>query len=122
MQLNAWRPEPSPESRQCGGFTLVKGGCLTSENLLKTPLIYSVSYFNWGDLEICLLVLSPSKPPTVTDCWRHRCKVSAVEDIDEDFACNPCSSTSQNFGTSVTSSRLKGNIADHSFTDCTNRQ
>jgi len=30
-----------------GGFMFVQGG-LTYYNLIKAPLIHSVSYFNWG--------------------------------------------------------------------------
>jgi len=34
-------PEPSPESVHLGGFTFVQGG-FDIENLLKSPLIYSI--------------------------------------------------------------------------------
>jgi len=43
-----------------GGFTFVQG-CLTFQNLTKTPLIYSATYFNLGVLELCCEGLSPSQ-------------------------------------------------------------
>ena len=57
--------EPSPESRQQGTFTFVRGGGLhvLTLNLTKIPLVYSASYFNLGVLELCLGGLSPPKPP-----------------------------------------------------------
>jgi len=48
-----------------GGFTFVQG-CLAFEKLTKTPLIYSISYFNSGVLEVCFAGLSPPKPPVAT--------------------------------------------------------
>jgi len=40
--------------RLCGGLDIMK--------LNKIPLIYGVSRFNMGGLELCLVVLSPPKP------------------------------------------------------------
>jgi len=48
----------------CGGLCFCGG--LTFQKLTKTPLIYSVSSFNLGSLELCLGGLSPPKPPVAT--------------------------------------------------------
>jgi len=42
-----------PESLQCGGFTFVQRS-LTFSKLTNTPLIYSISYFNFRGWELCL--------------------------------------------------------------------
>ena len=41
----------------------VCAGRLDIENLSKSPLIYSVSYFNLGTLRLCLERRSPPKHP-----------------------------------------------------------
>jgi len=48
--------------RLYGGLYVRAGGAWHS-NLTKIPLIYSVSYFNVGGLELCLGGLSPPKAP-----------------------------------------------------------
>jgi len=57
--------EPSPKSFQWGGFavlTLRLSGGFGIIKLTKTPLIYSVSYFNLGWLGALFEGLSPPKP------------------------------------------------------------
>ena len=49
--------EPSPENLHQGGFTFVWVG-LDIENLIKTPMIHSVPYYDLGGL-------SPPNPPPV---------------------------------------------------------
>ena len=44
-----FNPEPSPESRQQGGFTFMQGGAWHS-NLTKIPLIHSVTFCSLGGL------------------------------------------------------------------------
>jgi len=46
----------------CGGALRSCRGGLTFK-FEKTPLTYSVSYFNLGGLELCLGGISPPKPP-----------------------------------------------------------
>ena len=46
----------------CGDFTIVPGG-LDIENFIKTPMIYSVSYFDLGGLSTLFGGISPPKPP-----------------------------------------------------------
>ena len=46
-----------------GGLDIIK--------LTKTPLIYSVSRFSFGGLELCLAGLSPPKPPPVATGLLH---------------------------------------------------
>ena len=47
-----------------GGLCVCLGG-LDITKLTKSPLIYSVSRFNLGGLELCLVELGPPKPPPV---------------------------------------------------------
>ena len=65
-------PEPSPESIPWRCVTMVQEG-LDMENLIKPPLVHSVSYFNLGELGALLGGLSPrgdgTAPLSVTD--RH---------------------------------------------------
>jgi len=41
-------------------------GGIDIENLIKSPMIHTVSYFDLGGLVVCLGVLSPPKPPVAT--------------------------------------------------------
>jgi len=78
-----WKPEPSPESSQQGGFTFVRGtsrlcGGGWHSNLTKIPLIHSVSYFNLRGLEAFWRGLNPPKPPPWRqDCWKQLAWISA---------------------------------------------
>jgi len=45
------------------------------ESLIKTPMLYSVSYFYLGSLALCLGGLSPPKPPP----WRRDCNRGAAK-------------------------------------------
>jgi len=45
-----------------GALRFCRGG-LDIENLIKSPIIYCVSYFDLGGLVLCLGGLSPSKRP-----------------------------------------------------------
>jgi len=56
--LRKYQRPPTQNRRQ----KVVNRGALHS-NLIKIPLIYIVSYFNLGDLELCLGGISPPKPP-----------------------------------------------------------
>ena len=67
------RAEPSPGSLHLRGFTFVWGGGLyvyAGEawcwHFTKTPIVYSVIYFDLGGLVLCLGRLSPPKPPVTT--------------------------------------------------------
>jgi len=62
-----------------GGISFVRG--LDIIKLTRIPLIYSVSRFNLGGLELCLGGLSPPKPLVATGlvkpqagayCWRQK--------------------------------------------------
>jgi len=57
-------PEPSPESSIRGLWLCA--GRLDIFKFTKTHLIYSVSCFNLGGLELCLWGLSPQKSPVAT--------------------------------------------------------
>jgi len=66
-EIDSTSTEPSPES-SIGGLYICSGG----HDILKidkTQLVYSVPYFNFGGLELCLGGLNPPKPPT----WRRDC-------------------------------------------------
>jgi len=66
----------------CGGL-FVCAGELDIIKLTKTPLIYSVSRFNWGGLELCLRGLSPPKPPMATGLyWVTANKKESESDVD----------------------------------------
>ena len=69
VQLCYCLPQPCtavPNRRQKGinrALTFVQG-CLTFQSLTKSPLIYTVSYFNLGVLEPCFAGLNPKKNPS----------------------------------------------------------
>jgi len=53
-------------------------GSIEIIKITKTPLIYSVSRFHLGGLELCLGRLSPPKPPPwQRDCTEHKHTLSA---------------------------------------------
>ena len=47
-------------------------GGLDIENLIKTPMIYSVSYFDLGGLSTLYEGISPPNPPVATRLGRRR--------------------------------------------------
>jgi len=57
-------PEQSPKFL-IGGFCVCAGG-LDITKLTKTPLIYSVSHFNSGGLELCLGGKTHQSSPVTT--------------------------------------------------------
>ena len=82
--------EPSPESLQRGGFT--------SENLMKTLLIYSVSSSNFRGL-VVFWGLSPPKPPwrrdwLPTDVYFENCITKPCQLGRRSFGCSPVITTS----------------------------
>ena len=69
--MTASNAEPSPEIFQWEGFAVLRGafrlcGGLDIIKLTKTPLIYSVSRFNLGSLELCLGGWAHQSPPVAT--------------------------------------------------------
>jgi len=61
--------EPSPEGLQLGDYVCAVG--LTFSNLTKNPLVYGVSYFNFGGLGACWGA-KPTKAPVVTGLVTNR--------------------------------------------------